>query len=77
MTEIDPMSEAIGSLSTAVKNVQIDVTEIKEDVKHLLLFKAKVTAYGTIGGMFGGAAAWMIMAHFDKAAVSVMSWLSI
>ena len=79
MDSLNELYRDIGEFSATLKEVKEDVTEIKADVKHLLLFKAKVTAYGTIGGMFGGAAAWMIASRLDnwvtKSGEVMVAWL--
>ncbi len=64
MSEIDPVSEMLGSFKTSIKDIQNDVTEIKRDVKSLVLWRAKVAIFGTLGGMAGGAITWTIVRHF-------------
>ena len=63
MGEIDEVSLMLGSMTSSIKDIQKDVGEIKIDVKSLLMFRAKVIGFGTLGGFFGGAIAWTIVNH--------------
>lgn len=66
MTEIDPVSKLLGEYGAVLEEMGKDVTEIKSDVKSLLLFRAQVTGLGTLGGMIGGAVVWMVVSRVDK-----------